>query len=146
MIMNFATIYSYKPKAGLTFRQPSMTHQEFQDECDINRIMDRYMRTGVLSDPMSMRKPMTYGDFSDLGDYQSNMNKVVEAREVFDRLPAKVRERFGNSPAALLSFVMDENNRDEAISLGILQGKESVTSTPVEASSSTEDGKMSSST
>ena len=142
--MNFKTIYNYVSPKGITFKKPSMTHMEFQDECDINRIMDRYMRTGVLSDPMSMARPMTYGDFSNLGDYQSNMNKVIEAREVFDRLPAKVRERFGNNPASLLAFVMDSNNREEAISLGLLevpQEQATPSVTPVEgASPSTGEG------
>lgn len=126
--MNFKTIYNYKPSKGVTFETPSMTHAEFQDECDINRIMDRYLRTGVLSDPLSLQRPMQYGDFTALGDYQQNMQKVVEAREMFERLPSAVRERFGNNPGALISFVLDGNNRDEAIKLGILEPKVSVIS------------------
>lgn len=98
-----------------------MTQQQFKDECDINRIMDRYLRTGVLSDPLSLRGPGTYADFTEMGDYMANMNKVVEAREMFESLPAKVRERFANNPANMIEFVMDSSNKEEAIKLGLLK-------------------------
>lgn len=86
--------------------------------------MDRYLRTGCLSDPLRQMKPGTYGDFTAMGDYMENMNKIVQAREMFDALPAKVRERFGNNPGAMIDFVMDPNNKDEAIKLGLLEVKE----------------------
>ncbi len=98
-----------------------MTQQQFKEECDINRIMDRYLRTGVLSDPLSLRGPGTYADFTEMGDYMANMNKVVEAREMFESLPAKVRERFANNPANMIEFVMDSSNKEEAIKLGLLK-------------------------
>lgn len=83
--------------------------------------MDRYLRTGVLSDPLSLRGPGTYADFTEMGDYMANMNKVVEAREMFESLPAKVRERFANNPANMIEFVMDSSNKEEAIKLGLLK-------------------------
>ena len=101
------------------------------------------MRTGCLSDPLTQRKPGTYGDFSELGDYMENMNKVIEAREMFDALPSKIRERFGNNPGAMINFVMDPNNRDEAIELGLLEvidNNDSVNSVTTESSSTNEDG------
>ena len=143
--MNFKTIYNYKSPKGIVNQSASMTQAQFQDECDINKIMDRYMRTGCLSDPLSMRKPGTYGDFSELGDYMENMNKVIEAREMFDALPAKVRERFGNNPGAMIDFVMDPANQKEAIDLGLLEvistGESNVNvNSGTESSSTTEDG------
>jgi phage internal scaffolding protein len=104
--------------------------------------MDKYYRTGCLSDPNQTMRPMTYGDFSDLGNYMDNMNKIVEAREMFEALPARVRERFANNPANMLDFVMDESNRDEAIKLGLLdvpEVPETVTAeTAAEVGSTTE--------
>lgn len=116
-----------------------MTQQQFKDECDINRIMDRYLRTGVLSDPLQQRQPGTYGDFSELGDYMEHMNKVVEAREMFEALPAKVRERFANNPANMIEFVMDSDNRAEAIKLGLLEVSELTDVTSPEVSSPKEE-------
>ena len=121
MKQNFKTIYNYKQNDGVKFNTPSMTQQQFKDECDINKIMDRYLRTGILSDPLNTRGPGTYADFTEMGDYMENMNKVVEAREMFESLPAKVRERFANNPANMIEFVLDSSNKDEAIKLGLLK-------------------------
>ena len=119
--MKFKTIYNYKSPKGIENRSASMTQSQFKDECDINKIMDRYLRTGCLSDPLSQMKPGTYGDFTEMGDYMENMNKIIQAREMFDALPAKVRERFNNNPGAMIDFVMDPDNKDEAIKLGLLE-------------------------
>lgn len=137
MKQKFKTIYNYKQNDGVNFNTPSMTQQQFKDECDINKVMDRYLRTGVLSDPLNMRGPGTYADFTEMGDYMENMNKVVEAREMFESLPAKVRERFANNPANMIEFVMDSSNKDEAIKLGLLKEEivENVTSTEVTSDS-----------
>ncbi len=119
--MKFKTIYNYKSPKGLENKAASMTQSQFKDECDINKIMDRYFRTGCLSDPLNRMKPGTYGDFTEMGDYMENMNKIVQAREMFDALPARVRERFGNNPGAMIDFVMDPNNKAEAKKLGLLK-------------------------
>ena len=119
--MKFKTIYNYKSPKGIVNESASMTQAQYKDECDINKIMDRYFRTGCLSDPLNQMKPGTYGDFTGMGDYMENMNKIVQAREMFEALPAKVRERFGNNPGAMIDFVMDPDNKDEAIRLGLLK-------------------------
>ena len=119
--MKFKTIYNYKSPKGIVNKAASMTQAQFKDECDINKIMDRYFRTGCLSDPLNQMRPGTYGDFSEMGDYMENMNKIVQARELFDALPSRVRERFGNNPGAMIDFVMDPNNREEAKRLGLLK-------------------------
>ena len=40
--------------------------------------------------------------------------------------PAEVRARFGNDPAAFMSFVEDDANRDEARRLGLLRDPDPV--------------------
>ena len=124
--MKFKTIYNYKSPKGIVNESASMTQAQYKDECDINKIMDRYFRTGCLSDPLNQMKPGTYGDFTGMGDYMENMNKIVQAREMFEALPAKVRERFCNNPGAMIDFVMDPNNKDEAIRLGLLKEEVSI--------------------
>lgn len=142
----FKTIYNYVQSDGVDFKEPSMTQQQFKDECDINKIMDRYLKTGVLSDPLDKRGTPKYGEYADLGDYMDHMNKVVEANEMFEALPAQIRKRFNNNPADLIEFVMDPNNRTEAEFLGLIDKEvieENVTdvnSTTVESTSSVEVG------
>lgn len=141
----FKTIYNYKQEDGVKNTTPSLTQQQFKDECDINKIMDRYLRTGVLSDPLDKRGTPKYGDYADLGNYMDHMNKVVEANEMFEALPASIRKRFNNNPGDLIEFVMDENNRAEAELLGLIEkmeikAEESVNSTKVESEVSVTEG------
>ena len=138
----FKTIYNYKQMDGVRNNSPSLTQQQFKDECDINKIMDRYLRTGVLSDPLQNRGTPKYGDYADIGDYMDHMNKVVEAIEMFEALPASIRKRFNNNPGELIDFVMDENNRTEAEFLGLIEKKEEnkVSGTSIEAEVSVTSG------
>jgi len=97
---------------------PSLTQQQFKDECDINYIMAQFGKTNKV--PTTLRVP-TYGDFSGVGDYQTAMNVLVATRESFMQLPAKLRERFHNDPQEFLTFVEDKENLEESYKLGIRQ-------------------------
>jgi phage internal scaffolding protein len=101
---------------GLACDDPSLTQQQFKEESDINNIVDRFMKTGHLPDPVSMPQ---YVDYEGVFDFQSAMNVVRQADENFMRMDAKVRARFHNSPQEFLEFFADPNNRDEAVRLGL---------------------------
>lgn len=96
---------------------PSLTQQEFKDECDINKLMARYVQTGVLPEGIGVG---VYGDFSQGVDFQEAQQLIKRAEAQFMAMPANVRDRFANSPAAFLDFVSDEKNLDEAYKLGLL--------------------------
>lgn len=102
--------------SGLVCDDPSLTQQQFKEESDINTIVDRFMKTGHLPDPVSMPQ---YVDYEGVFDFQSAMNVVRQADENFMRMDAKVRARFHNSPQEFLEFFADPNNRDEAVRLGL---------------------------
>jgi phage internal scaffolding protein len=119
------TPYNYDRDAasndsGLECLDPSMAQQQFREECDINTIMERFGRTGEIIAPIRMPQ---YGDFDGVNDYHSAMNAIVEAQSAFDSLPAKTRARFSNDPAEFLEFCFNEENRDEAIQLGLIDGQ-----------------------
>lgn len=97
---------------------PSVTEQCHANEVDINKIVSRYSKTGVL--PVRSGVP-SYGDFSGVGDYHSACEAVAQAEAAFMTLPPEVRRRFDNDPGRLLEFLGDEANRDEAIKLGIVE-------------------------
>jgi len=101
---------------GLSCKDPSLTQQQFKDESDINNIVDRFMKTGHLPDPVSMPQ---YVDYEGVFDFQSAMNVVRQADENFMRMDAKVRARFHNSPQEFLEFFADPANSDEAVRLGL---------------------------
>lgn len=98
--------------------EPSMTKQSFADECDINKIMERYEKTGVMPEG---RRMYEFGEAISEYSYQESLNAVIHADEAFANLPAKLRDRFGNDPVQLLKFLENPANRDEAVELGLLE-------------------------
>lgn len=97
---------------------PSLAQQSFKDDADINVMLEKFKVTGVM--PAGVVMP-TYGDFSDVIDYQTALNALNRARDSFMELPAAVRARFENDPQKFLLFCSDEKNRDEAVRLGLVQ-------------------------
>lgn len=94
----------------------SRTLQYFKDDCDINVIMSRFLKSGEL--PSSSKAP-SYGDFSSPVDFQESLNIVMDAEDQFSSLPSRLRARFDNSPLNFLQFVSDPNNSEELVSLGL---------------------------
>lgn len=96
---------------------PSLAHQSFLDECDINRIVRQWDQTGLFSSRPD-REPV-YFDASEVPDFQSSLNQVIAAQAAFDALPAQVRKRFSNNPAEFVAFAADPANGEEMVRLGL---------------------------
>lgn len=107
-------------ESGLACKDPSLAQQHMKDECDINVLVERFGVTGSM--PVAPLEP-SYGDFSGVGDYHTALNKIKAADEAFMALPAKIRAKFDHDPNALLNFLQNEENRDEAIQIGLIDGK-----------------------
>ena len=124
--MDFKSRYGVTgEKPGINFTQPSQTLQSFKDDADINCIIARYENTGVLVDPsVPVSRTPQYGDYSGLPTYQEAQNVIVAANNAFCSLSSKIRERFGNDPAAFYQFVqsLEKGSDDyvEAVRLGIV--------------------------
>lgn len=103
---------------GATEDNPGLTKQSFQDECDMNKILARAEQSGHVESTNS-REPR-YEDISSATDYKTSLDTVHAAQASFNELPALVRRRFENDPAAFLAFVGDDKNVDEAIELGLI--------------------------
>lgn len=98
------------------------TRQEFVKDCDLNRIVDKYTKTGVL--PFQGREKLgIYADVSELPDYKSALDFVMSARDSFAELNPNIRKRFHNNPQELLEFLSDSNNDEEARKLGLVKPK-----------------------
>lgn len=111
--------FNRPPAAGFVCEEPSLTHQEFKDECDINRIMARALKTGQMPVVPNAGR---YGDFAAVGDYHAAQEMLLKSRAMFDALPSNVRERFRNDPAELLAWVSDpRTSLEEAQKLGLLR-------------------------
>lgn len=94
------------------------TKQSFKAECDINAIMKRYEKSGVIAHVN--RYQGKYGDFGNGLDYHEAMSRVVSAQQMFNSLNSTIRTRFSNSPELFLSFVSDSKNIPEMRELGLL--------------------------
>lgn len=104
-------------KVSIDFKgSKDMTRQEMAAECDINRIMARYLRSGNVDH--FKKWGGQYMDVPPL-DYQEAMNIQLTAQAMFDDLPAHVRKKFDNKPAEFLEFVQNPKNADELITLGL---------------------------
>lgn len=113
----FLSAYSPKQRSRLYFPEQGRTKQSFKDECDINVIMGRYLRTGMI-DHLAQTAPR-YADVEAL-DFQGAMDIVVAARDRFAQLPSELRDRFSNDPGRLLAFIQNPANIEEARKLGLL--------------------------
>lgn len=113
--------YPHYRKVSMRFAENSgRTQQHFKDECDVNNIMKKYEKTGVLP---QLQGTGLYGDYSDPVDFQEALNTVNQATEQFENLPAKVRERFDNDPRKFLEFTGDARNREELGEMGLLNAE-----------------------
>jgi phage internal scaffolding protein len=105
---------------ALLCQDPSLAQQHMKDECDINVIIERFGVTGEL--PNAPVSPQ-YGDFSGVTDYHSALNQINATMDDFMALPAKLRVRFDHDPVKLLEFLQNDQNRDEAMQLGLIDGQ-----------------------
>lgn len=99
---------------------PTLTKQAMRDACDINRIMKRYQKTGLIE---HVKQGGTYGDFTDVKSYHEAMNQVLAANEAFMTLAAELRARFNNDPSKMIEFLTDPANIKEAEELGLIEKK-----------------------
>lgn len=105
---NYAAVRPHE-RVQLRFKGPSKTRQEFAAECDINTIMKRFGKTGVITH-YSARQPQ-YMDLGDgVPDMMQAMNTFIVAEQAFMRLPAAVRKEFDNDPSAFVNFALEKEN------------------------------------
>lgn len=118
--LSLLQIYSaYGPKLRVQLGpfEESRTKQSFKDDTNINNIMARFRSTGLV-DYVNKFSPQ-YGDVTGI-DFFSSMQTVAKGREMFDELPANIRNRFNNNPELFLDFVDDPQNEAEMVRLGLL--------------------------
>ena len=97
---------------GGTYKTPvgeeSMTEQAHKDEVNIQRIMKRYEKTGLIEHVNQHQG--TYVDYTNAPDYHTAMTLIANANSVFESVPARIRAEFGNDPAQFLEFMQNPDN------------------------------------
>lgn len=111
-------------KSGLNFAYmgedgyDGKTQQHFKEECDINTIVNNFLKTGEL--PENIKLPQ-YIDYEGIFDFRTAMESLMKAEEAFMELPAPLRAEFNNSPQEFLEFCTNPDNRDALKAKGLLK-------------------------
>jgi len=119
--MDFKVAHEVYPRVYTKCSGGGLTKQSFRDECDINNILRKYQKTGLIEHVKRFNGQ--YGDFSDVKGYQDSLNRIKAADEAFMSLPVDLRKRFHQRPAEFLEFVSNSVNRDEMLKMGLLKPK-----------------------
>lgn len=114
-------------ESAVVFPEETLAQQHFKEQCDINRIVAQYVKTGLA--PQSVATPMAE-DFVGITDYHTAMNAIRRGDEAFSSLSADVREKFKNDPGRFVDFCLDPENLDEVIAFGLAPQRAAVEAAP----------------
>lgn len=111
-------------RTALYCQDESRTKQEFKDECDINTILNRFLRTG---EPPPMVLPDHFGDTRNNLTWVEKEQRVSDIAAMFYDQPARIRTKFNNDPmqwADRALFMLDNGMAEQLPELGIATPEE----------------------
>lgn len=111
------SMYSRRVKTRIAC-PPGRTKQAFKKTTDVNDIIARYRKSGVL-DHVSKTSPV-FTDVSKFPNFQQATQLVTDAAAAFAQLSSEIRTRFSNDPTKLGYFLQDPANNAEAVKLGLI--------------------------
>lgn len=114
---------SKRQRLQKVFKHPTLTKVADAPSCDINKIMARYERDGIIQHVN--RYAGRYEDVSGLVSFQEAQDIVRRGVTAFESLPASIRARFENSPEQFLEFVSNPANKEEMRKMGLLKAEAS---------------------
>jgi hypothetical protein len=101
---------------GIDCSLPILTKQEFKNDCDPNILISRYLKGEPL--PTSSIQA-AFIDCPDIGSFQEAFEQVSMASDLFNELPADLRNRFDNDAMRFADFASDPSNHSELVKLGL---------------------------
>jgi len=93
-----------------------VTEQGHKKECDVNLIIQKYDRTGLINHVNTF--VAIYGDVSSI-DFRNALELNMKVGEHFNELPSNIRKRFENDPLQFISFLENPKNYAESVELGL---------------------------
>lgn len=128
MARTFRTAYSKRTRQGYATEGPTLTKQNHKTECDINHLLKRYQKTGLI-DHVNKHQG-NYSDISDVPTYQEAINIIHAASASFSSLPSSMRKQFDNDPAKFLEFVHNPDNLEAMYEMGLANRPEQAQADP----------------
>lgn len=113
-MVKFISRYARPEVEGRVSTELSLTQQQFKDECDVNKIIDRLVRCG---ESLPMPSMEDFVDVSDIGDYQKLLDKVSRVDETFYALPSDIRAYFKNDPAEFVAVLRTKAGYQDFVKL-----------------------------
>ncbi|AXL15014.1 internal scaffolding protein [Microviridae sp.] len=106
-----------------------LTEQHHKEECDIINIVKKYDKLGLDFEMFTAENCM---DITDAPTYLEMQNKIAQANQTFEALPARIRAEFDNSTQNFLEAISDPENASklEEIGLDASHLKKAVQSSP----------------
>lgn len=122
-MVEFYTRYKAPKSPVADSSKPSLTQQEFKESCDINNILAKFavqaQALGVEPSKLMPQDQGTYGDFSNLDDFQTAQNKIAFLNDQFSNLPSNVRRKFGDDLNTFIGAISDPTRIDELGEMGV---------------------------
>ncbi len=112
----------HKDKNGKLVPEPSRTKQSFKKEADINAIVAKARKTGLVD--WVNKNQASYGDFTKVGTYHDAQNQIAQANELFMTIPPEIRKKFQNAPGKFLEYATNPDNHQGMVDLGMAKPKE----------------------
>ena len=104
-----------------TKKQKTRTQQQFAKDVDINTIVSRFEKTGIIKH-LNPARP-NYG-FAPAITLHQAYEQIRYAKETFLSLPSEVRDEFDNDPVKFVEFIEDDANTETLREMGLLPAEE----------------------
>lgn len=115
-------------KSGKDFSEPKLTDQSAKNDADINVIMKRYQKTGLL--PNIQKIEASYLDVSEVPSLETAFKMSQDAVDRFYELDPTLRKLMNNDPSELENFVSNPENEEILLKYGVLEKKNQVNTKP----------------
>jgi len=114
--MKTRSTHNHQYPVRIKFPKKGMTKQMHKEECDINHIMLKFQKSGVIDHVNKHQQD--YG-FCTSTDLHESLNLINTANDMFDELPSQARKKFHNNPGEFLDYVQDPENKEKLFDLGL---------------------------
>lgn len=84
----------------------SKTQQSFKESCDVNNILARYQKTGIID---HVRKNQEEYGIATGQSFSEAMQLIASATNLFNELPSAARKHFNHDPAAFFDYMNDQD-------------------------------------
>lgn len=96
--------------------EPSLTKQSLAEALDVNNIIKRYNKTGILQQATNLEAQ--YGDITSM-DLRDALEMVNRADNTFMQVPSEIRAKFNNDAGAFIDFATNKDNLDQLREWGL---------------------------